>query len=149
MNKQELKKKFDSFVEWNKKNWKAGGKERGKVIGLWIIVVAVIGALGGNKQPSNLNSPKQTKASEKEQERTIQSREELGVTLAGFNAIRNGMSYQQVARILGEQGEEMSSAGDGQFKTNIYSWKAGFLGANMNVTFQGGRVMAKAQFGLD
>lgn len=35
--------KMKIFIDWNKKNWNAGGKDRWKVIGLWIFVLAVFG----------------------------------------------------------------------------------------------------------
>ena len=63
MDKKKLKEKFEVFVEWNKKNWKAGGKDRWKVIGLWVVVLSVLGALGEDRKTSESASTEQTKIS--------------------------------------------------------------------------------------
>lgn len=42
--------KMKFFIEWNKKNWNSGGKDRWKVIGLWVFVLAVLGS--ANKDES-------------------------------------------------------------------------------------------------
>lgn len=71
----------------------------------------------------------------------------LGVTAAGFAAIKTGMSYDSVVRILGKQGEEMSSSEIAGHTTIMYQWKGSGLG-NMNAMFQNGKLITKAQFGL-
>ena len=72
------------------------------------------------------------------------------VTLAGFNAIGTGMVYSDVCKIFNSDGTLLSSADlGGGSKTEIYYWTAdGNSGANCNITFQNGRVIAKAQLGL-
>jgi len=74
-----------------------------------------------------------------------------GVTLADFNRIETGMTRNEVIEILG-RGTEISRVDMGlgsEFVTVMYSWDGrGSLGANMSVTFQGGNVISKAQFGL-
>lgn len=80
-----------------------------------------------------------------------QLHETLGVTMAGFQKIRTGMEYREVAKILGEEGEEASRNEMGGFVTVMYTWKAkDFLitGGNMNAMFQNGRLTSKAQTGL-
>lgn len=73
------------------------------------------------------------------------------ITLAKFNQIQQGMTYQQVVAILGEEGEVMSEnsfgAGEYSVHTILYVWKAGFM-ANMNCMFQNGSLMSKSQLGL-
>jgi len=70
------------------------------------------------------------------------------VTLANFNRVRTGMSDNEVFSILGN-GEVLSESGEGEYHTIMYSWKADNGIANMNVMFQGGKVMSKAQLGLE
>ena len=74
------------------------------------------------------------------------------ITLDEFNQIRSGMEYQEVFDIIGGRGELLSDVDLGlgdEYYTAIYSWTGeGSLGANANVTFQGGKVVSKAQFGL-
>lgn len=75
------------------------------------------------------------------------------ITLAEFNEIKNGMGYQEVFDIIGSRGEVLSEVDLGlgdEFVTMMFQWDGeGTLGANANVTFQGGKVIAKAQFGLE
>lgn len=72
------------------------------------------------------------------------------VTLEKFNAISSGMSYEEVVKIIGFDGDLNSQVDLGMgdaFKTEIYTW-ANPTGSNMNATFQGGVVVSKAQVGL-
>ena len=75
------------------------------------------------------------------------------ITLDEFNQIRNGMEYQEVFDIIGGRGELLSDVDLGfgdEYYTATYSWVGeGSLGANANVMFQGGKVVSKAQFGLE
>ena len=71
------------------------------------------------------------------------------VTASQYKAIKAGMSYAQVTKILGCDGEELSSSEMAGFKTSMYSWSGkGSLGANMNIMVQNDEVVTKAQFGL-
>jgi hypothetical protein len=64
-----------------------------------------------------------------------------------FDAIHEGMSYDNVLLITNRHGEEVSSAGEGESKMSMYSW-SNADGSSMVVGFQGGKVISKAQFGL-
>lgn len=73
------------------------------------------------------------------------------ITLAEFNAIQEGMTYQEVTDIVGSSGELISETDIGvpEYYTQMRSWEGeGLLGANANVIFQNGVVTSKAQFGL-
>jgi hypothetical protein len=72
-----------------------------------------------------------------------------GVTLANFNRIREGMSYQEVVSILGSPGELTASSDVAGIKTVMYQWEGESFGANMNAMFQNGKLVTKAQFGLE
>jgi Domain of Unknown Function with PDB structure (DUF3862) len=73
---------------------------------------------------------------------------ERGVTAANYEYIRDGMTYSQVVEILGERGQEISSSSIGGVQTVMYQWttRGGF--GNMNAMFQNGKLITKAQFGL-
>lgn len=69
-----------------------------------------------------------------------------------FDSISTGMTYDEVVEVIGSEGEVLSEVdldiGE-QYETIMYMWKGeGSLGANANITFQGGKVTAKAQIGL-
>lgn len=74
------------------------------------------------------------------------------MSMAEFNAIQSGMTYEQVVQIVGGPGTKMSESGSPgqQYYTVMYMWEGdGGLGANANCMFQGGALMNKAQFGLE
>lgn len=69
-----------------------------------------------------------------------------------FDAIYTGMTYQQVVDLVGGPGEVLSEVdiGNDEYFTRMYSWDGeGTPGANATITVQGGKVTAKAQFGLE
>ena len=69
------------------------------------------------------------------------------VTKAEFDAVREGMTYQEVVRIIGASGELQSSSDLAGIKTVMYSWMNA-NGSNMNAMFQNDKLVQKAQFGL-
>lgn len=79
----------------------------------------------------------------------VNSEQEASLDLEKFNKIQTGMTYEEVIGIIGEEGTVMSENQIGNIKTTMYSWNGkGSIGANANVTFQNGKVISKAQFGL-
>lgn len=73
------------------------------------------------------------------------------ISKAEFDQISNGMSYEQVAGIIGSAGELLSESGSpgDAYYTVMYSWNGeGSTGASANFMFQGGKLQNKAQFGL-
>ncbi|MNS25889.1 hypothetical protein D3C72_577940 [compost metagenome] len=69
------------------------------------------------------------------------------VTYAKYQQIRNGMTYSQVAAIIGFDGEELSRNQIAGITTVMYQWQ-NKNGANMNAMFQNGALIQKAQYGL-
>ncbi|MDA1055825.1 MAG: hypothetical protein O3C40_36000 [Planctomycetota bacterium] len=74
----------------------------------------------------------------------------IRLTYAGYVSVTNGMTFKEVVEVLGANYEELSRVDvPGAPTTVMFSWKqGGFSIGNCNVTFQGGKVVAKAQFGL-
>ena len=73
-----------------------------------------------------------------------------GVTLANFNKITTSMTYADVCKLFGKEGTLLSEAdiGIAAYKTSIYTWTDSTGIANATITFQGGKVSIKSQFGL-
>jgi hypothetical protein len=69
------------------------------------------------------------------------------ITLSEFNAVQTGMSIQQVQTIMGSTGTQTVHQDLAGISGDIYSWQNSD-GSNMNVQFQNGAVITKAQFGL-
>ena len=123
----------------------------------WTIIVFVIigvaaasGGSGDDQPAAATNSqvtsqePQASKEPEKPKNKPTISKDE-------FEQIKTGMTYEEIVKIVGSEGEllsEVGSPGD-ELHSAVYMWEGeGSLGANANVTFQGGKVIAKAQFGL-
>jgi len=70
------------------------------------------------------------------------------VSLANFNKIEIGMTYQQVCEIFGSNGELLSEVNLGFSVTRMvqYDNKKGF--GNAIIVFDGNSVQSKSQFGL-
>lgn len=116
----------------------------------WVIIVVIIVAIA-TSQGTETNNVQQTSVNTDNSNAT--NTNDTKISLEEFNQIETGMSYEEVVEIVGGEGTVLSESditGDGQYKTTIYSWDGnGMLGANANVTFQGGKVISKAQFGLE
>lgn len=69
------------------------------------------------------------------------------VTQAEYNQLAEGMTYDQVAGIIGASGEELSRSDLAGISTVMYQW-VNSNGSNMNAMFQNGAMVQKAQFGL-
>ena len=71
-----------------------------------------------------------------------------GITLDAFEQIMEGMLYEDVCAIIGEEGELLSAVEDGEIYTEIYSW-SGSDGASATVVFENGLMVSKTQVGLE
>jgi Domain of Unknown Function with PDB structure (DUF3862) len=127
----------------------------------WLIVVLIIAGIGaaGGENGSDTNTAEQasTEPHEQPKENEEKPKEESEpenkptISKAEFEAIKNGMTYEEVVEIIGSEGEMLSETGEAgtEFHTVIYVWEGeGEFGANANFTFQGGKLMNKSQFGL-
>ncbi|SFJ71288.1 DUF3862 domain-containing protein [Thermoflavimicrobium dichotomicum] len=138
------------------KKWLAG-------IGAFIVLLAIIGSMNDD-QKTGVAEEKTTEAtpeSTKQETNTSDintsesssqpadpdSEEKKEVTMKKFKKIKNGMSYEEVVRIIGFEGTEMSSSEVAGIKTVMYSWQ-NEDGSNMNAMFQNNKLTSKAQFGL-
>ncbi|MED1781747.1 hypothetical protein P4V43_07910 [Brevibacillus fortis] len=77
--------------------------------------------------------------------------EKATITKSEFEQIENGMSFEEVKKIVGGEGEllaEVGKAGEEGY-TIVYMYEGeGTIGANANFTFQGGVLQVKSQIGL-
>lgn len=115
-------------------------------IGYLFIILIVIGILrGGSNSTSQTSSPASSSAP------APVPKNKPTITKAEFDKIQNGMTYEQVTEIIGGPGEVTAESGTKgtDLYTVIYQYKGeGDLGANASMTFQGGKLEMKAQFGL-
>ena len=71
------------------------------------------------------------------------------ITMEEYNKIDTGMTYEEVAEIVGSAGEVTVQSETGNIKIVMVTWYGnGTAGSNANVTFTNNEVTAKAQVGL-
>lgn len=110
-------------------------------------------AFSGNHNASTSPTPtlenNSSQPSYADAEQQSQPTEVPGVNMENYNRIKIGMSYDEVSRILGEQGTEMSSGNINGSPSVTYTWKPrGFSVSNITAFFLNGNLMHKSQFGL-
>jgi hypothetical protein len=71
-----------------------------------------------------------------------------GVSMAEFNQVQNGMTYQQVSTIFRSPGTLQADTSVAGYHDQMYMWNGTTVGANANVTFTNDTVSANAQLGL-
>lgn len=66
-------------------------------------------------------------------------------SLASFERLQMGMSYERAIEVLGGPGREMSRSEIMGTTSVMYAWDGERLGANMVAMFQNGRLISKSQ----
>lgn len=120
-----------------------------------VFTVALIQAFGDDDAAKKEEPAATETAAAKEEPKKAEPKKEVNkptITKAEFDKIKNGMTYDEVVKIIGGKGElnsETGAEGDDLY-TVMYTWKGESLGANANAMFQGNpaTVQSKAQFGL-
>jgi hypothetical protein len=131
------------------KKWMIGC---GALVGLFLMLGACAALMSSvDTEKDNLQADKKT-ISEKADVPAVSTpepevKEKDEVTMEEFKKIKNGMTYEEVVKIIGFEGTEMSSTEIGGIKTIMYSWQNDD-GSNMNAMFQNNKLNTKAQFGL-
>lgn len=127
------------------------GNVLGAVVGVIVLIVIVVAiAVGVNVMSSEDISFSDIVDTISDEVSDTSSEDKI--TLKKFNKIKTGMTYEQVVEIIGEEGTTLSEVditGDEEYHTVTYYWYAEDGISNANVTIQGGKVISKAQIGLD
>jgi hypothetical protein len=126
---------------------------------LAIIIVAAAASGGGESSDQAKKSAKKettekavTTAATPKKEEPKQEDKKGVVTKEKFDQIKDGMTYEEVVKIIGSKGNLISETGEKgtPYHTVIYQFEGdGSFGANANFTFQGGKLVNKAQFGIE
>src|ERR1044072_7834710 len=74
-------------------------------------------------------------------------RDDAELTMEKFNQIKNGMTYDECVDIMGSEGNQIVSAGEGKYKVESYKWEGDNFQYVM-LSFMGGKLNSKAQNGL-
>jgi len=122
-------------------------------IGFVVLILVVLGCncqklkdLSEEGKTTPGSSP-QTSSSPLTSSSPVSSDKKAGLTLDKFNQVKNGMTYKEVVDIMGSEGTQTLSSGDGKYKVESYKWE----GDNyqfITITFMGEKVNSKFQNGL-
>jgi hypothetical protein len=113
-----------------------------------IALFAVISALTACQLPPAPEATAPAEQTETTEATQAVEPEKTKVTLAQYEALATGMTLEEVVEQIGE-GTELSRVEiEGAPPTVVYQWEGEGFGANMNATFQDGKLIGKAQFGL-
>jgi hypothetical protein len=69
------------------------------------------------------------------------------LTMEKFNRLKNGMKYEECVDIMGSEGSQTMSSGEGRYKVETYKWDRENFQFVM-LTFMGGKLNSKVQNGL-
>lgn len=126
-------------------------KKQGGIL-KWILIIFValiiIGAIAGGGNDSSNDSSNTTSSSSVDKNDGTK-KEASGLTEEKYNSIEQGMTYDEVVGIIGEEGTNISEVELGGITTVVYEWTASDGWGNANITFQDNKVVNKAQFGVD
>ncbi|AXI29486.1 hypothetical protein CIB87_10865 [Priestia megaterium] len=134
-------------------------------IGLIVLIIVIgVATSGGNEDKKETSKTASTEPAKKEttdssnateatnsDTETTESTDDGVLTKEKFEQIKDGMTYEEVVKIIGSEGELLSESGEKgtSLYTVMYSFEAdGSFGANSSMMFQGNKLMNKSQFGL-
>lgn len=128
-----------------------------KIIGFGFLALIVLGIIAVACTDTNTETSEPTKTEPVKEEKKVEKKKpaakknDPGISMAEFEQIKSGMTYEEVVKIIGGEGEvqsEVGAEGD-EFYTVAYAFKGekGF-GSNAILMFQGGKLDTKAQAGL-
>jgi hypothetical protein len=93
-----------------------------------------------SSSPSTSSSPSDSKSDSKPVEKA-------GLSLDKYNRLKNGMSYKEVVEIMGSDGVETMSSGEGKYKVTSYKWEGDDF-QFVYTTFMGDKLSSKTQANL-
>jgi hypothetical protein len=119
------------------------------IIGIFVVVGCSCPRLNELRQGGSSDTSgtpvANTTVSESNKTKTSSSKNAL--SMEKYNQIKNGMSYKQVVEILGSEGTETMSSGEGKYKVTSYKWEGEDF-QFITVVFMGDKVNSKVQANL-
>lgn len=127
-----------------------------KRVWFWILAVIIVAAISSTRNgKADVPETSTDNTIESVSPDTTEVQEEPAndprISKAEFDKIENGMTYEEVVKIIGGEGEVMSEVGEKgtEYYTVMYTYDGeSGLGSNANFMFQNGKLTSKAQFGL-
>ncbi len=142
-NKKQAKALYYSPAEYSENE----SKSKKTMLWFWGVLILFLALMYGLNQ-NNIKSPAFAEASTPASTMSAPVNAET-ISYTEYLNIETGMTYDEVCKIVGSYGTEMARSEVAGYQTVVVAWEGeGATGANANVTFQNGKVVAKAQAGL-
>ena len=95
------------------------------VIGIFVVIGCSCPRLSGlGQRPSGTsNTTSNTTTVSNTASRPTSGSSKSGLSMDKYNQLKNGMNYKQVVEILGGEGTETMSSGEGKYKVTSYKWE--------------------------
>ena len=123
-------------------------------IGFVVLILVVLGcncqkiqelANEGKSTPST--TPVTTSSPSSNSSPASTDKKVTGLTLDKYNQIKNGMTYKEVRDIIGSDGTQTMSSGEGKYKVESYKWEGDNF-QYLSIVTMGDKVSSKVQNGL-
>lgn len=118
---------------------------------LVIMLFVVLGCNMLNKKTEKVDTPTptpdSTSTTTKDSTKTTSSSDSGGLTMENYENIKNGMTYEEVVKLLGSNGEETRSSTIGKIELKSYKWEGDDY-KRIYVNFRDNKVNSKTQSGL-
>ena len=117
---------------------------------LAIMLFVVLGCSMLNKKDEKVATPTpsaDSSPSTSDSPKTTSSSDSASLSMEKYEKIKNGMSYEEVAEILGSKGSETRSSTIGKIELKSYKWE-GDKYQRIYVNFRDDKVNTKSQSGL-
>lgn len=118
-------------------------------LGLMALIIIAVACTDTNTDTSTEPTKEETEAPKKVEKK--EKKNDPGISMAEFEKVQSGMTYEEVVKIIGGEGEIQSETGakGDEYYTVGYKWdgEKGF-GSNAIMMFQGNKLDTKAQAGL-
>lgn len=122
------------------------------IIALIVLIIIIAVASGGGDDDKATTDNKETKTTESTgSDSKEESKSDEGVlTEEKFDKIKDGMSYEEVVKIIGSEGTVMSETGEKgtDLHTVMYEFETDGAFSSSTMMFQGDKLVNKSQVGL-
>ena len=125
----------------------------------WVIIAVVIIAIGGGASTQNNNNKQQTSTTPATQTETqtettstpteTTTSDKVEVTLAQYEQVKDGMTYDEVIAIFGGKESSSSESEIMDVKSEIKTWNGKKAFSIATIGFTDGKVSSKSQTGLE
>lgn len=127
---------------------KKSGKKRWIFGGIAAVVIIIAIASGGGSDDKTEAASGNGSTTSSTEKTTTTAKNKATVTLAEYNSVKEGMTFDQVKAAFGGDPSSNSESSFGDTVIKTYSWAGDGLGDLVMIQFQNDKLVTKSQNGL-